>query len=86
MDLSQYICLKHPNYESSINVGKCNVSVCRSIFESSHFQGCKGIIIGVKCHHFLFILVPVFQVVRFPNDICIITGGAKNGTCYTAYE
>ena len=26
--------------------------------------------------------VPVFQVVRFPNDVCI-SSGAKNGTCYT---
>ena len=28
--------------------------------------------------------VPVFQVVRFPNDPCVISGGEKNGTCYTA--
>ena len=28
--------------------------------------------------------VPVFQVVRFPNDVCIVSAGAKNGTCYTA--
>jgi hypothetical protein len=32
------------------------------------------------------ISVPVFQVVRFPNDICVISGGTKNGTCYTAEE
>ena len=31
-----------------------------------------------------FILVPVFQVVRFPNDACEISGGSYNGTCYTA--
>ena len=29
-------------------------------------------------------LVPVFQVVRFPNDVCLVTDGVKNGTCYTA--
>ncbi len=23
---------------------------------------------------------------RFPNDPCEISGGAKNGTCYTEYE
>ena len=33
---------------------------------------------------FYFILVPVFQVVRFPNDACEISGGSYNGTCYTA--
>jgi len=31
-------------------------------------------------------ILPVFQVVRFPNDVCVISGGAKNGTCYTAEE
>jgi len=31
-------------------------------------------------------VLPIFQVVRFPNDACIISGGAKNGTCYTAEE
>lgn len=31
-------------------------------------------------------ILPVFQVVRFPNDVCAISGGTKNGTCYTAEE
>merc|ERR1719225_1842890 len=31
-------------------------------------------------------VLPVFQVVRFPNDPCVISGGSKNGTCYTAEE
>merc|ERR1711990_1277259 len=31
-------------------------------------------------------LLPVFQVVRFPNDPCTVTSGSKNGTCYTAEE
>jgi len=31
-------------------------------------------------------VLPIFQVVRFPNDICVISGGTKNGTCYTAEE
>jgi hypothetical protein len=31
-------------------------------------------------------LLPVFQVVKFPNDPCSVTGGSKNGTCYTAEE
>jgi len=31
-------------------------------------------------------LLPVFQVVRFPNDPCIIGSSSKNGTCYTAEE
>merc|ERR1711963_63415 len=29
-------------------------------------------------------LLPIFQVVRFPNDIC--DGGTLNGTCFTAEE
>merc|ERR1739846_164911 len=29
-------------------------------------------------------VLPVFQVVKFPNDIC--AGASKNGTCYTAEE
>jgi len=29
-------------------------------------------------------LLPIFQVVRFPNDIC--SGTTRNGTCYTAEE
>jgi hypothetical protein len=29
-------------------------------------------------------LLPIFQVVRFPNDVC--TGTTYNGTCYTAEE
>jgi len=31
-------------------------------------------------------LLPVFQVVRFPNDPCVIGSSSKNGTCYTAEE
>jgi len=31
-------------------------------------------------------VLPVFQVVRFPNDPCSVTGGSKNGTCYTVEE
>merc|ERR1711963_235015 len=31
-------------------------------------------------------VLPIFQVVRFPNDICVISGGTKKGTCYTAEE
>ena len=34
----------------------------------------------------IYSLVPVFQVVRFPNDPCYVTGASKNGTCYTADE
>merc|ERR1712194_699149 len=30
--------------------------------------------------------LPVFQVVKFPNDACSVTGGSKNGTCYTSEE
>jgi len=30
-------------------------------------------------------LLPVFQVVKFPNDPCTVSG-SKNGTCYTAEE
>jgi len=29
-------------------------------------------------------LLPIFQVVRFPNDVC--SGTTRNGTCYTAEE
>merc|ERR1719273_834590 len=29
-------------------------------------------------------VLPVFQVVRFPNDLC--TGSSRNGTCYTSEE
>jgi len=29
-------------------------------------------------------VLPIFQVVRFPNDIC--SGTSRNGTCYTAEE
>merc|ERR1712018_295026 len=29
-------------------------------------------------------LLPIFQVVRFPNDAC--TGTSLNGTCFTAEE
>jgi len=29
-------------------------------------------------------VLPIFQVVRFPNDVC--TGSTRNGTCYTAEE
>merc|ERR1711981_479035 len=31
-------------------------------------------------------VLPVFQIVRFPNDPCAVVGGPKNGTCYTAEE
>lgn len=31
-------------------------------------------------------VLPVFQVVRFPNDPCVVSGGTKNGTCYTVEE
>lgn len=30
-------------------------------------------------------LLPIFQVVTFPNDICV-GSGSRNGTCYTAEE
>merc|ERR1711874_318058 len=29
-------------------------------------------------------VLPVFQVVKFPNDVC--AGATRNGTCYTAEE
>lgn len=29
-------------------------------------------------------ILPIFQVVRFPNDVC--AGNSRNGTCYTAEE
>merc|ERR1712110_92732 len=29
-------------------------------------------------------VLPVFQVVKFPNDVC--SGTSRNGTCYTAEE
>merc|ERR1740129_2169665 len=29
-------------------------------------------------------ILPVFQVIKFPNDIC--TGATRNGTCYTSEE
>merc|ERR1712048_588532 len=29
-------------------------------------------------------ILPIFQVVRFPNDVC--KGSSRNGTCYTAEE
>merc|ERR1712223_2380369 len=29
-------------------------------------------------------VLPIFQVVKFPNDIC--SGSSYNGTCYTAEE
>ena len=28
-----------------------------------------------------FLVLPIFQVVRFPNDVC--AGSSRNGTCYT---
>merc|ERR1712004_566559 len=28
----------------------------------------------------------IFQVVKFPNIPCEVTGGTKNGTCYTSEE
>ena len=28
-------------------------------------------------------LLPIFQIVRFPNDVC--EGTSRNGTCFTAY-
>lgn len=31
-------------------------------------------------------VLPIFQVVRFPNDPCTVSGGSKNGTCYTSEE
>jgi len=27
-----------------------------------------------------------FQIIKFPNDPCVVTGGTKNGTCYTTEE
>merc|ERR1711935_354981 len=29
-------------------------------------------------------VLPIFQVVKFPNDVC--TGSSRNGTCYTSEE
>merc|ERR1712156_1243345 len=29
-------------------------------------------------------LLPIFPIVRFPNDVC--AGATRNGTCYTAEE
>jgi len=29
-------------------------------------------------------LLPIFQVVKFPNDVC--SGGSRNGTCFTSEE
>jgi len=32
------------------------------------------------------VILPIFQVIRFPNDPCAVSGGSKNGTCYTTEE
>ena len=29
-------------------------------------------------------ILPIFQIVRFPNDPCDANASGKNGTCYTA--
>ena len=35
-----------------------------------------------KVFQYCILVLPIFQVVRFPNDVC--TGTSRNGTCYTA--
>ena len=39
---------------------------------------------NITFNFFLFslLVLPIFQVVRFPNDVC--TGTTRNGTCFTA--
>ena len=39
---------------------------------------------NITFNFFLFslLVLPIFQVVRFPNDVC--TGKTRNGTCFTA--
>ena len=36
--------------------------------------------------NFLYFSVAIFQVVKFPNVPCEVSGGNKNGTCYTSEE
>lgn len=31
-------------------------------------------------------LISAFQIVKFPNDPCVVSNGGKNGTCYTKEE
>ena len=56
-----------------------NSKVCKFQF-STHFT--TDILKDIKIKIITSLTVPVFQVVRFPNDVCI-SSGAKNGTCYT---
>ena len=37
----------------------------------------------VQLNYSLFAVLPIFQVVKFPNDVC--SGGSRNGTCFTAW-
>ena len=48
--------------------------VCDS-YRISNFN-CK------TCNNFSAYIVP-FQVVKFPNDPCMVSGASYNGTCYT---
>ena len=55
--------------------------------EMKDFQKCVGLnltFVQLSLIKIDFFSVPVFQVVRFPNDPCIVDEGSKNGTCYTA--
>ena len=44
----------------------------------------KNTLYSNKCSNSnsFFVVLPIFQVVRFPNDVC--TGTTRNGTCFTA--
>jgi len=54
----------------SVNVSPTNGEDV--VTETEEFEGRDGKVL------------PIFQVVRFPNDIC--SGTSRNGTCYTAEE
>jgi len=63
--------------------------ICYGLVLFSLFQVIKSEEVQVeevKNSNRLSKLLPVFQVVRFPNDPCEISAGSKNGTCYTAEE
>ena len=67
----------YPLFAGRLLVNTVNINKC----------GKKNPLIGLyRETNFLYFSVAIFQVVKFPNVPCEVSGGNKNGTCYTSEE
>ena len=79
----------YPLFAGRLLVNTVNINKCGKILRGKKKSVLAFLVplIGLyRETNFLYFSVAIFQVVKFPNVPCEVSGGNKNGTCYTSEE